>query len=53
MCVFFVYTNTYNFFNQNNIIVHCEGDGGTYNHAISKFTKSKSLQTYPKTLWDA
>ena len=31
-------------FNQNNIIVHCEGDGGTYNHAISKFTKSKGIE---------
>ncbi len=31
-------------FNQNNIIVHCEGDGGIYNHAISKFTKSRGIK---------
>ena len=30
-------------FNDKNIIVHCEGDGGLYNHAISKFTKSKGI----------
>ena len=31
-------------FNQNNIIVHCEGDGGVYNHAISKFNKSRGIE---------
>ena len=30
-------------FNQKNIIVHCEGDGGFYNHAISIFSKSKGI----------
>ena len=30
-------------FDAKNIIVHCEGDGGLYNHAISKFTKSKGI----------
>ena len=30
-------------FNEKNIIVHCEGDGGLYNHAISKFTKAKGI----------
>ena len=29
---------------QKNIIVHCEGDGGFYNHAISKFSKSKGIE---------
>ena len=29
--------------NQKNIIVHCEGDGGFYNHAISTFSKSKGI----------
>jgi len=30
-------------FNQKNIIVHCEGDGGLYNHGISIFNKSKGI----------
>ncbi len=31
-------------FNQDNLIVHCEGDGGLYNHAISKFIKKKGIK---------
>ena len=30
-------------FNQKNIIVHCEGDGGFYNHGVSIFSKSKGI----------
>ena len=29
---------------QNNLIVHCEGDGGLYNHAVSKFSESKGIE---------
>ena len=29
--------------NQKNIIVHCEGDGGFYNHAVSEFLQSKGI----------
>ena len=31
-------------FDNKNIIVHCEGDGGLYNHAISKFTILKGIK---------
>ena len=31
-------------FDQSNLIVHCEGDGGLYNHAVSKFSESKGIE---------
>ena len=31
-------------FNEDNLIVHCEGDGGLFNHAISKFSKKKGIK---------
>ena len=31
-------------FDQNNLIVHCEGDGGLYNHAISKFSMNRGIK---------
>ena len=31
-------------FNQRNLIVHCEGDGGSYNHAVSRFNKSRGIE---------
>ncbi len=31
-------------FDQSNLIVHCEGDGGLYNHAVSKFSESKGIK---------
>ena len=30
--------------NKKSLIVHCEGDGGSYNHAISKFSKTKGIE---------
>ncbi len=35
--------------NQDNLIVHCEGDGGLYNHAISKFNKSVGIKLIRET----
>ncbi len=31
-------------FDKDNLIIHCEGDGGLYNHAISKFHKKNGIK---------